>query len=321
MTDRRRINGPAGGTVPPVFANPLTSSNLPTRSRAAADLQKIFLKTGLTPSASGSAYLEIEQPSASPGEDALFNLFQSSLKLTCTVHGPRPLPRSTPFTSNVLLSTHVKFAPFATRERRGYLRDTSERDLAVHLETALRGIIVGDRWPKSGVEIIVTILEGEEDHCWPGDSNNSDDTLQISAASGMMSILSGCITVASAAIVNAGLDSVDLVTGGVAAIVRKTSVPAGSGHDPHVILDPKFSEHREVLASCVIGYIQSRDEITELWMKGGTPSSPEASSDERNGITLLIDGAVQAATAARHVLVEAIKESVEYKTLQMKPIS
>jgi len=251
----------------------------------------------------------------------LFNLSPSSLKLTCTVHGPRPLPRSAPFASSILLFTHVKFAPFATRERRGYLRDNSERDLAVHLETALRGVIVGDRWPKSGVEIIVTILEGEEDYWWHRSSNCSDDAPQALAASGMMSILSGCINVASAAIVDAGLHCVDIVAGGVAAIVGKTSIPGESGHDLQVILDPNFSEHREVLASCVVVYLQSRDEITELWMNGGMPSSPEISSDDQNGIILLMDSAVQAAVAARHVLVEAIKESTEHRLAQQKIMS
>ena len=215
----------------------------------------------------------------------------------------------------------MKFAPFASRGRRGYLRDNSERDLAVHLETALRGVIVGDRWPKSGVEIIVTILEGKEDYWWHRNSNCPDDAPQAPAASGMMSILSGCINVASAAIVDAGLDCVDIVAGGVAAIVGKTSVPGENGHDLQIILDPNFSEHREVLASCVVGYLQSRDEITELWMNGGMPSLPEISSDDQNGIILLMDSAVQAAVAARQVLVEAIKESTEHRLAQLKIMS
>ena len=92
------------------------------------------------------------------------------MKLTCTVHGPRPLPRSVPFSPTIILTTHVKYAPFASRQRRGYIRDASERDLAVHLETAIRGVIIGDRWPKSGVEVIITILEGEEDR-WLGDGD------------------------------------------------------------------------------------------------------------------------------------------------------
>src|SRR4051794_33706385 len=87
------------------------------------------LKTGVTPSASGSAYLEI---------DASTGTGRSGMKFTCTVHGPRSLPRSAPFSPHMVLSTHVKYAPFATRQRKGYLRDASERDLSIHLETALR---------------------------------------------------------------------------------------------------------------------------------------------------------------------------------------
>ncbi|MCJ1287748.1 3'-5'-exoribonuclease [Xylographa opegraphella] len=318
MTDRRRISGPTGGTAPPLLSNLSTSNTSPSLSRTTANLQRIFLKTGLTPSASGSAYLEIEQPSALPRKKSLFSLSPSPLKLTCTVHGPRPLPRTAPFAPNILLSTHVKFAPFAPKGRRGYLRETSEKDLAVHLETALRGAIVGDRWPKSGVEIIVTILEGEEDYWWHENSIRSDDAPHITAASGMMSILAGCINVASAAIVDAGLDCIDIVAGGVAAIVNKTLGPGESDQGLQVILDPNFWEHREILASCIVSYLQSRDEITELWMNGGIPHSFGALSDEQNSITRLIDGAVQAAIAARHVLVEATKEPAEHRLAQQK---
>src|SRR5438046_9080907 len=105
----------------------------------------IVLKTGVTASASGSAYLELQ--SHLEGQDSSksyhTSLMMSSLKLTCAVHGPRPLPRSAPFSPTVNLMAHVKFAPFATRQRRGYVRDANERDLAVHLEMALRGIIIG----------------------------------------------------------------------------------------------------------------------------------------------------------------------------------
>src|SRR5277367_4846504 len=128
-------------------------------------LKRTVLKTGVTPSASGSAYLELRSHLAEsdPTMSVLSSLTMSGLKLTCTVHGPRPLPRSAPFSPTIILTTRVKYAPFASKQRRGYIRDASERDLAVHLETALRGVIIGDRWPKSGVEVTITILEGEED--------------------------------------------------------------------------------------------------------------------------------------------------------------
>lgn len=245
------------------------------------------LKTGLTPSASGSAYLELE---SSKQSNAASQLRQprpsSSLKLSCTVHGPRPLPRSTPFTPQLLLSARIKFSASGNRQRRGYVLDTSERDLATHLETALRGILIGERRPKSGVDVIITVLEGEEEVTGGSESCES------------MSVLAGCITVASAAIADAGIDCVDLVTGGVAAVISD-----------RLVLDPCPADHEKIDAACVVGYLQSRDEITELWSKGSIDTTGTV-------METLIDNAVEAAKAARMVLVEALNESTERKLQQ-----
>ena len=280
----------------------------------------IVLKTGLTPSASGSAYLELEP--STRGSEYLSNR-SSALKLTCTVHGPRPLPRSAPFTPQLLLSTHIKFAPFASRQRRGYVRDSSERDLAVHLETALRGMLITERWPKSGVDVIITILEGEED-CG-NDNTGALNRGEPSQGKGlaMMSILSGCITVASAAIVDAGIDCVDFVTGGVAAIVRqpatgkKKATPIANSGEPEatarMLMDPCPAEHTNLGGACVVGYLQSRDEVTEIWAKGDTFGKIDRDASEHAAFDALMDRAVDAAVAARLVLVEAVKESTEIK--------
>ena len=292
MTDRRRTNAPPGGTSAPVFTSTIdhkNNSSRPTRARDANTLRKIFLRTGLVPSASGSSYLEL-QPSIPPGSTDSIIPAASSLKLTCTVHGPRPLPRTAPFSPNLLLSTHVKFAPFASRQRRGYLRDSAERDLGVHLETALRGIVVGERWPKSACEVVITVLEGEEDQSLNEAREGQDSSL---SGLGMMNVLAGCITAASAAITDAGIDCVDLISGGVAA----TSARETSG-----VLDPCPSEHDDVRAACVVGYLQSRDEVTELWMKGDVADSED-----------LINRAVEAAVLTRSVLAEAVQEAAEIK--------
>lgn len=305
MTDRRRINGPSGGTAPPIFASSLISktSSPAKRTRAPDELRNIFLKTGLTPSASGSAYFEIESSTQTAASKSLASKV-AALKLTCTVHGPRPLPRSAPFSPQLLLSTRIKFAPFAARQRRGYIPDASERDLAAHLETALRGVLIGERWPKSGVDVVITVLEAEEDD--PGNKGQLGESGRTSDWD-MMSILSGCITVASAAIIDAGIDCIDLVTGGVAAIVRQ---PTAS---PQVFLDPCASDHEEIFAACVIGYLQNRDEITELWTRGDIMTSTDGSGANTTGFEPLVDQAVEAAVAARLVVVEAVKESTEVK--------
>ena len=213
------------------------------------------LKTGITPSASGSAYFELENPTKK-GRD------NTSLKLACTVHGPRSLPRSAPFSPHVILTTHVKYAPFATRQRRGYLRDSSERDLGVHLETALRGAIIADRWPKSGVDIIVTIIEGDQDRDSP-ESQKDDEAWDA------MNVLSGCITVASAAIADAGIDCVDMVAGGVAALVSEDE----GGAEPRIVVDPIITDHKRILAACCLAYLPTRDEITNMWFKGQLPGA------------------------------------------------
>ncbi|KAK5121505.1 hypothetical protein LTR85_005338 [Meristemomyces frigidus] len=299
QADRRRINVPSGGTAPPIFAAPKdTPIKRPRRTRKPDEHRKLFLQTGVVPSASGSAYYEI--PPQSPQEQELLVPSSSSLKITCSVHGPRPLPRNAAFSPNLLLTTHVKFAPFATRNRRGYVRDASERDLGMHLETALRGVIIGERWPKSGCEVVITVLEGEEDGWW-GDGGGQEGGR--GGGWGMMGVLAGCITVASAALVDAGIDCVDMVSGGVAALVQDRQDGKKAGREAQMVLDPSPSEHEEIRAACVVGYLQSRDEVTELWMKGDAGTQVEA----------LVDEAVKAASLSRTVLAEAVREAMELK--------
>ncbi|PNS18674.1 hypothetical protein CAC42_5213 [Sphaceloma murrayae] len=276
MTDRRRLNPPPGGTSAPVFFS--VAAPKPKRTRPTSSPRKIFLRTGLVPSASGSAYYETA-PSDPPTS---FSSPSSSLKLTVTVHGPRPLPRQTPYSSTMILNTHVKFAPFATKVRRGHIRDAAERDLGAHLETALRGVILAERFPKSACDVVVTVLEGEDE---------GQATTGIGGV-GHMGVLAGCITAASAALVDAGIDCIDLVAGGVAAMV-----------DGETVVDPCAADHERVQAAAVVGYLQSRDEVTELWMKGNMGSSPEN----------LVDKAVEAAQLSRIVLAATLREAVAQK--------
>lgn len=253
------------------------------------------LQTSIIPSASGSAYLEIPSSSAPPKSTLISPT--SSLKITASVQGPKPLPRSAPFSPSLLLTTTVKFAPFATRNRRGYIRDSTERDLGVHLETALRGVIIGERWPKSGVEVVITILEGDEDGWW-GDSDAEGSA--HGSGWGLLNVLAGCITVASAAITDAGIDCVDVVTGGVAAIVRNPDSRDGSLAS---LLDPCPAEHKEVVAACAVAYLASRDEITEIWMKGDVGADPDA----------LVEGATHAAVGSLAVVKEVLLEALQAK--------
>ncbi|KUI55171.1 Exosome complex component MTR3 [Cytospora mali] len=286
MTDRRRINGPVGGTLPPVFApaeDEVLVKTVTGRTRPSNTARPMFLKTGVTPSASGSAYLEV-QTSAKPGA--------SGLKLSCTVHGPRALPRSTPFSPHIILTTHVKYAPFATKQRRSYVRDSTERDLSIHLETAMRGAIIADRWPKSGVDIIISVIEGDQDRSLSrGDYDEAWDT---------MNVLAGCITVASAALVDAGIDCVDTVAGGVAALVSDGE----QGSTPELVVDPLATQHDKILAACCVAYLPDRDEITNLWFKGNLPAA------DTSLYTGMVEKGILASQSANRVLVDCLRETV-----------
>lgn len=221
--------------------------------------------------------------------------FTSSLKLSIAVHGPKPLPRNSNFSSNLQLTVNVKFASFATSRRRGYTRDATERDIATHLETALNGVIIPDRWPKSAIDIVITILEAEDD------IRRGPATMGTRGFEGLayMNTVSGCINAASAALLDAQIDCLDLVTGGVAV--------AGLNEDGTALrlLDPSPSEKLSIYSACLVGYMPARDEVTLIWAKGDIPSKQDRLID---GFDSLVDSAVNAAKGAHVVLRQVATE-------------
>lgn len=146
--------------------------------------------------------------------------------------------------------------------------------------------------------MVLTILEGDEDGWW-GDSETEGNA--EGSGWGLLNVLAGCITAASAAITDAGIDCVDVVTGGVAALTRS---PGANGQSETTkILDPCPAEHKEVVAACAVAYLASRDEITELWMKGDVGAESDA----------LIEGATHAAVGSLAVVKDVLLESLQSK--------
>jgi exosome complex component MTR3 len=258
------------------------------------------LETGVVPTATGSAYLELEDGRKS---SLSINPASSSLKLSCAVHGPKPLPRNANFSSNLQLTVSVKLAPFATRQRRGYIRDATERDIVTHLETALNGVIIPDRWPKSFIDVVITILEAEDDTEWQSQRHQ----VPVLEGVGNMNVVAGCITAASAALLDARIDCLDLVAGGVAATVSNDGKAIK-------ILDPSPSEQPSIGSVCVVGYMPTRDELTLIWAKGDIP----ASNEERvHGFDSLLDSAVNAAKGSHVVLKQVAADLAQAQALRL----
>ncbi|KAF8437395.1 3' exoribonuclease family, domain 1-domain-containing protein [Terfezia claveryi] len=309
MADRRRVVGPTDGTTPPVFSPSPSSTSVPPskrvcRDRGPQDLRQIFLKTSLTPPAVGSSFLELPSPPTHSNS--------STLKLTCSVFGPRALPHSAPFSPQARLSCELKFAPFASPlKRRGYVRDHTERDLSVQLATALQRSILLEKYPKSGIDVFVTVLDcGGGGGSGGGGGGGGVDV-------GLLGVLAGAITCASAAIADAGIECLDLVSGGVSALVRKRG---GGGDDDAmgqemedefvVVQDPSPEEHAlgDIVAACAVGYMAAREELTEVWMRGVVETSIDTDDKTEDDLDRMMDGAIMAAAKTRRVLNEGVAE-------------
>lgn len=252
----------------------------------------------MIPSAAGSAYFEWESPINSAHD--LSSLPVASLKISCAVHGPRPSIYPGALTPSVILSTNIKFAPFATKQYPGRSHDSMARDIGIHLETALRGAIIGDRWPKSGIDVAITVLEIDEVKCHTHQSGTQPGIFGTVGHLCMMSILSGCITVASAAIVDAGIDCIGVVSGGDAAIFIPSFISTeilGTNSNTHderneqVVLDPFRGDHMGTIVICMVGYLGSCDEITALWVKDAFRNSLSLNFNEIQKFKFIINAA------------------------------
>lgn len=169
----------------------------------------------------------------------------------------------------------------------------------MHFENALKGAILPERWPKSGLDVAVTVLEAEQDQ-------GSGERITGVA---LFNVLAGCINVAVAAIADSRIDCLDLLAAGVGAIVP------GPKSSPIRVLDPAAAEHEELLSTCLVGFLPSRDEIVEIWSTGSVvPQDSEWSL----GFDELVDSAVAAARGAQTVLKEVLLESLTRTQIETK---
>ncbi|KAF8425682.1 3' exoribonuclease family, domain 1-domain-containing protein [Tirmania nivea] len=328
MADRRRVVGPTDGTTAPVFSSTSAPPDKPVRrDRGPQDLRQIFLKTSLTPPATGSSFLELPSPPTHPNS--------STLKLTCSVFGPRPLPHSASFSPRARLSCELKFAPFASPlKRRGYVRDHTERDLSMQLATALQRSILLEKYPKSGIDVFITVLDCEGEagavtgvsNFQAGGSKGGGGGGGGGVDVGLLGVLAGAITCASAAIADAGIECLDLVSGGVAALVRNgargdDAMVQKNEEELVVVQDPSPEEHApgDIFAACAVGYMAAREELTEIWMRGVVETSIDAEDNAEDDLDRMMGNAIMAATQTRRVLNEGVAERLLFAMNMAKP--
>lgn len=220
--DRRRNNGPAN-SAPPIFetASPALDVMSVDKAEGEEEKGKFFLKTGLVHKSNGSTYYEKDR-----------------FKVMVSVQGPRPLSKSTPYSPSASIVVEFKYAPFAlSGVRYGYVKTPEERVIGQLIEDAVAPSVLGARYPKCEISIIVMVLERADD----GDGGGESETI------------AGCVTATSAALADAGIEVCDLVSG--------VAVPCDDEGD----------------GSIVLGYMPNREEVTMLYstLKAGTKQQIE----------------------------------------------
>ncbi|WVR04800.1 hypothetical protein IAU60_001812 [Kwoniella sp. DSM 27419] len=247
--DRRRIPAPES-SIPPVYE--------PLDTAVEAGPSK---RSDLSNGEARSIFLKTGLISQANGSGYIE---AGGVKIACSVYGPRP--KAPPYTPQGTLNLEVKFAPFASNPRRAPLRDTEPLPLSVLLTQSLLPTLQLHLLPKSSVDVYLLVLESDTP----------------------TNVLSAGLTVASAAIADAGIAMNGLGAGSVV-------VNAKDG----LILDPSEEEERDAHGKVLVGTMPALGKVTNLLLSG------EASVDQA---CEMIEKAIAASRDTHTVLAEALLE-------------
>ena len=229
--DSRRLVGPEGSVAYKAYVKDAQHENNRDRreGRGNEEHRKVFLKTNVIAQAKGSAYLE-----------------QGGTKVMVGVYGPREVSHRKDFSMKGQLTAELKFAPFACVERRGHQADAEEDELGIILGEALSSTVCLHRYPKSCIEVFVTVLE--------------DDG----------SVLAAALTASGLALANAGVHMFDLIVGSAVSL----------GEDNQLRVDPERGEGwgSGVKGELTIGLLPTLDQVVACLAEGRLPQSTLASA-------------------------------------------
>mmetsp|Transcript_19793 Transcript_19793/g.50293 ORF Transcript_19793/g.50293 Transcript_19793/m.50293 type:complete len:301 (-) Transcript_19793:27-929(-) len=177
--------------------------------RAPTQLRFLHVKTGVLNQANGSSYVEL-----------------GNTKVICAIYGPRQINKSE-YSDVGKLQCEVTWPPFALPDhairddvptsRTNGLKTGEEysAEIAVRLTQALESSIILHKLPKSVVDVHVSVLQADG------------------------GVLPACITAASVAVADAGIELFDVVTA-CSACVR-------AGSDEVILLDPSLAEELDCI--------------------------------------------------------------------------
>eukprot|EP00048_Salpingoeca_helianthica_P024893 m.36212 g.36212 ORF g.36212 m.36212 type:complete len:275 (-) comp9648_c0_seq1:28-852(-) len=246
MADRMRASGPETSVAPPRPELEVNASTGRVDKRKPSEQRPIYISVGLVSQARGSAYVEF-----------------GNTKLVAACYGPRDTLKMREYSSRGKISVEIKFAPFSGPRRRGYVQDGEEKELAELIEQALSAAVRLDRYPKSSIDVFVTVLE--------------DDG----------GVFGGSITCASAALAAGGIEMHDLVAGCQVAVTKSA-----------IIVDPSRPELAAATAQATLACMCSLSEVCALLQEG-----PVVAAMQGELVQAAVAGCSQAYLAQQHALV------------------
>jgi len=237
----------------------------------------LFLKTGIITKAKGSAYIE-----------------QGQTKAICAVYGPREIPRRSDFSMRGILNCTLEHTPYAKQRRKapGAQRDDFEEEMSTSLGQALEATVCMHLYPKSQIDVYVTILE--------------DDGCTLAAA----------LTVSGLALADAAIQMFDTLVGASSLrynerlIIDPTSLEESASEDSDSIFAVGSNQQgsQRSVGQITIGYQPSLEQIA-LMSQGGNMKTDHLMEDSRK-LTKVCSDLV---TNVQMCLVDSIKSSSKSK--------
>ncbi|KAI9343520.1 3' exoribonuclease family, domain 1-domain-containing protein [Obelidium mucronatum] len=251
--DSRRIKGPEKTLppLPPLNPAPSKTANINNNrsdGRSKEQVRPVFAKTGMVRQANGSAYLEV-----------------GGVKLVCAVYGPKPITgaaqKSADHHSGGRISCDVRLSPFAGIKRKGFQKESNEKTLSTNLSTSILPSLLLTHLPKSQIDIHIQVLQALD----------PIETTQANAFSTSLSLLlAPCITVASLALADAGIEMMDSVVGCHVGIYRNHAnnrlfwmVDCADDE-----VETRCNGGGTWVGNCVIGVMPSIGKVTGMVMDG-----------------------------------------------------
>ncbi|XP_050544792.1 exosome complex component MTR3 [Daktulosphaira vitifoliae] len=187
--------------------------------------RKLCVKTGIITQAKGSAYVEC-----------------GHTKVVCSVFDPKEVPNKVEYAKTGELQCEFKFTTFSCLQRRGYTRDSEERQLCNELRRALEPAICRGEFANFEIQINVLVLENDG------------------------SVLATAINAAGFALVDGCIPMYDVITASTLGI-----------YENKILVDPTYNEESLCLSRVIgeqnhgiimLSYMKNLQQITEFSQNG-----------------------------------------------------